>query len=73
VTPDGLVHDVERVRYLDGHVGAAKQAIDGGGDLRDSSCVRCSTKPVWAWASTRSSRSSVDIATPRLTIKDSGR
>jgi beta-glucosidase len=34
IGPDGLVHDLARIRYLDRHIRAAKNAIDGGVDLR---------------------------------------
>ena len=34
IGPDGLVHDSARIRYLDQHIRAAKQAIDRGVDLR---------------------------------------
>jgi beta-glucosidase len=34
VGPDGAVHDPARIRYLEGHIQAAKDAIDQGVDLR---------------------------------------
>ena len=34
VTHDGRVHDVERIAYLDGYIGAVEEAITGGANVR---------------------------------------
>jgi len=32
--PDGVVHDADRIAYLQGHLEAVGAAIDGGADVR---------------------------------------
>jgi beta-glucosidase len=74
VTPDGKVHDSDRVRYLDAHIRAAKQAIDDGVDLRGYFVWTLIDNFEWACGfDRRFGVVHVDFSTQRRTIKDSGR
>ena len=74
VTGDGHVHDAERVRYLDEHLRAARQAIDDGVDLRGYFVWTLIDNFEWAWGfDRRFGVIHVDFSTQQRTIKDSGR
>jgi beta-glucosidase len=74
VAPDGQVHDVDRVRFLDDHFGAARQAIDDGVDLRGYFVWSLLDNFEWAWGyDRRFGIIHVDFATQQRTVKDSGR
>jgi beta-glucosidase len=74
VSPDGKVHDPERVSYLDAHFRAAKQAIDDGVDLRGYFVWTLMDNFEWSFGfDRRFGVVHVDFATQRRTIKDSGR
>jgi beta-glucosidase len=74
VSPDGKVHDPERVSYLDAHFRAAKQAIDDGVDLRGYFVWTLMDNFEWSFGfDRRFGVVHVDFATQQRTIKDSGR
>jgi beta-glucosidase len=73
VGPDGRVHDIDRIHFLDGHLRAAHAAIEAGVDLRGFF--------VWSfldnfeWAEGYAKRFGlvyVDYASQRRILKDSG-
>jgi beta-glucosidase len=74
VTPDGKVHDPDRVAYLDAHIRAAKQAIDESIDLRGYFVWTLIDNFEWSWGfDRRFGVVHVDFVTQQRTIKDSGR
>jgi beta-glucosidase len=74
VSADGQVHDPDRVRYLDEHFRAAKQAIDAGVDLRGYFVWSLLDNFEWSWGyDRRFGIVRVDFDTQQRTVKDSGR
>jgi beta-glucosidase len=73
VSADGLVHDPERVAYLDAHFRAARRAIDSGVDLRGYFVWSLIDNFEWAFGYTRRfGIVHVDYETQKRTVKDSG-
>jgi beta-glucosidase len=74
VTPEGLVHDPERVAYLDAHFRAAAQAIAEGVDLRGYVVWTLMDNFEWTWGySQRFGLFHVDFATQTRRPKQSAR
>mgnify|MGYP000910913822 CR=1 FL=1 len=74
VTPDGAVHDADRVAYLRAHVDAVAAAIAEGADVRGYFAWSLLDNFEWAWGyGKRFGIVHVDYATQERTIKDSGR
>ena len=74
VTADGEVDDADRVAYLDGHLRAAKRAIDRGVDLRGYFAWSLLDNFEWAWGyDRRFGIVHVDYDTQVRTVKASGR
>jgi beta-glucosidase len=74
VSPDGGVHDEQRIAYLASHFHAAHRAIQHGVDLRGYFVWSLMDNFEWAWGFTkRFGLIYVDYATQQRTIKDSGR
>jgi beta-glucosidase len=72
VGPDGVVHDAARVRYLDQHIRAAKNAIDQGVDLRGYFVWSLMDNFEWAKGySLRFGLVWIDYPTGKRTAKDS--
>ena len=70
--PDGMVHDPARIRYLDQHIQAAKNAIDRGVDLRGYFVWSLLDNFEWAQGySMRFGLVWVDYPTAKRTPKDS--
>jgi beta-glucosidase len=73
VSPDGQVHDPDRIDYLHGHLGAAMEAIRAGADLRGYFAWSLLDNFEWAFGyDKRFGIVHVDYATQKRTIKDSG-
>jgi beta-glucosidase len=74
VGPDGVVHDEDRIAYLHGHLGAVRQAIAQGADVRGYFVWTVMDNFEWAKGFTkRFGLVRVDYDNQRRTIKDSGR
>jgi beta-glucosidase len=74
VSADGAVHDARRTAYLDGHLRAARAAIQEGADLRGYFVWSFMDNFEWAFGySKRFGIVYVDYPTQVRTIKDSGR
>lgn len=74
VSPDGAVHDPERVDYLHGHLGAAADAIADGADIRGYFAWSLLDNFEWALGySKRFGIVYVDYETQERIIKDSGK
>jgi beta-glucosidase len=74
VGPDGLVHDTERVDYLDAHFRQAARAIADGVDLRGYFVWSLLDNFEWAWGfDRRFGIVRVDYDTLERSVKDSGR
>ena len=72
VGPDGTVADLDRVAYLDGHLRAAREAIEDGVDLRGYFVWSLLDNFEWAFGySKRFGLVYVDYATQRRILKDS--
>ncbi|TFV66096.1 UNVERIFIED_ORG: beta-glucosidase [Bacillus sp. AZ43] len=74
VSPDGAVHDPERVDYLLRHLAAVREAMDSGVDVRGY--FAWSLLDNFEWARGYAQRFGivhVDYETQRRTVKDSGR
>ena len=73
VSPDGAVHDPERVDYLRAHLGALADAVDGGTDVRGYFAWSLLDNFEWAYGyDKRFGIVHVDYATQERTVKDSG-
>jgi beta-glucosidase len=73
VAPDGAVHDVERVAYLEAHLDAVAGAIADGADVRGYFAWSLLDNFEWAWGyAKRFGIVRVDYETQERTIKDSG-
>ena len=73
VTPDGQVHDPERIDFLDGHFRAAADAIAAGVDLRGYFVWSVMDNFEWTHGySYRFGVVFVDYGTQRRIVKDSG-
>ena len=71
-TPDGAVHDPERVRYLAGYTAALADARGGGADVRGYFLWSFLDNFEWSWGySQRFGIVHVDFGTQRRTPKDS--
>jgi beta-glucosidase len=46
---DGIVHDTDRIAYLEGHLGAVRDAIAGGVDVRGYFVWSLLDNFEWAW------------------------
>jgi beta-glucosidase len=74
VTPDGAVHDTDRIDYLQGHLGAVHDAISRGVDLRGYFLWSLLDNFEWAFGySKRFGIVRVDYPTGERLVKDSGR
>ncbi|WP_419996335.1 GH1 family beta-glucosidase [Streptomyces boninensis] len=74
VTPDGRVHDPERVRYLDEHLAACAAAVAEGVPLAGYFAWSLLDNFEWAYGyDKRFGLVHVDYETQRRTVKDSGR
>ncbi|MBA2445710.1 MAG: beta-glucosidase [Nocardioidaceae bacterium] len=74
VSPDGQVHDPERVAYLRGHLAAVAAATDAGVDVRGYFAWSLLDNFEWSFGySQRFGIVRVDYDTQQRTIKDSGR
>ena len=74
VSDDGRVHDPERVAYLQAHLGAVADAIDGGTDVRGYFAWSLLDNFEWAYGyDKRFGIVHVDYDTQVRTVKDSGR
>ena len=72
VSPDGRVHDADRVAYLHGHIDAVAQAMDAGADVRGYFVWSLLDNFEWAYGfSRRFGIIRVDYATLERTWKDS--
>jgi beta-glucosidase len=72
VTPDGSVHDVDRVHYLDDHLAAMSRAIRDGVDVRGYYCWSLLDNFEWAEGyAKRFGLVYVDYATQQRIPKDS--
>ena len=72
LTPDGTVHDVDRVRYLDDHLGALSLAMRDGIDVRGYYCWSLLDNFEWAEGyAKRFGLVYVDYATQKRIPKDS--
>ncbi len=73
VSPDGAVHDPERVAYLRDHLGAVADAIEGGTDVRGYFAWSLLDNFEWAYGyDKRFGIVHVDYDTQVRTVKDSG-
>ncbi|MDQ6897827.1 MAG: GH1 family beta-glucosidase [Actinomycetota bacterium] len=74
VAPDGQVHDGDRVDYVRRHLGAVRDAIDAGADVRGYLLWSLLDNFEWAWGyERRFGIVHVDYETQQRTLKDSGR
>jgi beta-glucosidase len=74
VSPDGAVHDPDRVAYLRGHLAALADAVAAGVDVRGYFAWSLLDNFEWAYGyDKRFGIVHVDYATQRRTVKDSGR
>ncbi|HYN28443.1 MAG TPA: GH1 family beta-glucosidase [Dermatophilaceae bacterium] len=74
VSPDGAVHDPDRVAYLRGHLAAVADAVAAGTDVRGYFAWSLLDNFEWAYGyEKRFGIVHVDYATQRRTVKDSGR
>ncbi|MGN6273818.1 MAG: GH1 family beta-glucosidase [Protaetiibacter sp.] len=74
VTPDGQVHDAQRVDFLERHLEAVAQAIDEGADVRGYFAWSLMDNFEWAWGyAKRFGVVYVDYTTQERIVKDSGR
>jgi beta-glucosidase len=74
VTPDGRVHDTQRVDFLERHLEAVAQAVDEGADVRGYFAWSLMDNFEWAWGyEKRFGVVYVDYATQERIVKDSGR
>ncbi|GAA0670873.1 hypothetical protein GCM10010193_23810 [Kitasatospora atroaurantiaca] len=72
LTPDGAVHDPERIAYLHGHLTAIQAAITAGADVRGYFLRSLMDNFEWAYGyAKRFGAYHVDYATQRRTAKDS--
>ena len=73
VSDDGQVHDPDRVAYLQGHLGAVADAIEGGTDVRGYFAWSLLDNFEWAYGyDKRFGIVHVDYDTQVRTVKDSG-
>ncbi|WP_159941298.1 MULTISPECIES: GH1 family beta-glucosidase [unclassified Nocardiopsis] len=73
VTEDGEVNDTERIAYYEGHLRAAKEAVEAGAPLRGYFAWSLLDNFEWAWGySRRFGLVHVDYETQKRTVKDSG-
>lgn len=71
-TPDGAVHDPERIHYLAGYTAACAEARKGGADVRGYFLWSFMDNFEWSWGySQRFGLVHIDFATQRRTPKDS--
>lgn len=71
-TPDGAVHDPERIHYLSGYTAACAEARRGGADVRGYFLWSFIDNFEWSWGySQRFGLVHVDFGTQRRTPKDS--
>jgi beta-glucosidase len=74
VSPDGAVHDQDRIDYLHQHLSAVAEAIGSGADVRGYYLWSLLDNFEWSYGySKRFGIVHVDYATQQRTIKDSGR
>jgi beta-glucosidase len=74
VTPDGEVHDDDRVDYVRRHLGAVRDAIDAGADVQGYMLWSFLDNFEWAWGyERRFGIVRVDYDTQVRTLKDSAR
>jgi beta-glucosidase len=74
VTPDGQVHDAQRVDFLERHLEAVAEAIDEGADVRGYFAWSLMDNFEWAWGyEKRFGIVYVDYETQERIVKDSGR
>ncbi|CAN5166063.1 GH1 family beta-glucosidase [soil metagenome] len=74
VAPDGAVHDVDRVAYLEAHVDAVADALEDGADVRGYFAWSLLDNFEWAWGyEKRFGIIRVDYETQQRIVKDSGR
>ena len=74
ITPDGEVHDAERVLYLEQHLAAVADAIDAGAEVRGYFYWSLLDNFEWAWGyAKRFGIVHVDYDTLERTPKDSAR
>lgn len=74
VSPDGQVHDELRLDYVRAHLGAVRDAIDSGADVRGYQLWSFLDNFEWAWGyERRFGIVRVDYDTQERTIKDSAR
>jgi len=72
VSPDGAVHDADRVAYVRDHLAAVRAAIDGGADVRGYFLWSLLDNFEWAWGyDRRFGIVRVDYDTLERTMKDS--
>ncbi len=72
VSPDGRVHDADRISYLHGHIDAVGRAMDAGIDVRGYFLWSLLDNFEWAWGyDRRFGIVRVDYDTQQRTIKDS--
>ena len=73
LTPDGRVHDAQRLSYLQRHLAALKQALDAGVPVKGYFAWSLLDNFEWAEGYLRRfGLAHVDYATQRRTLKDSG-
>lgn len=73
VTPDGQVHDVQRVDFIERHLEAVAQAIAEGADVRGYFAWSLMDNFEWAWGyEKRFGVVYVDYVTQERIVKDSG-
>jgi beta-glucosidase len=73
VSPDGAVHDAQRVAYLEAHLDAVAGAIADGADVRGYFAWSLLDNFEWAWGyEKRFGIVRVDYDTLERTVKDSG-
>lgn len=71
---DGLIHDTQRIGYLDGHIRAAHRAMSDGVGLSGYFVWSLMDNFEWAWGYTRRfGLTYIDYPTQRRIVKDSGR
>ena len=71
---DGLVHDADRVEFLEAHLGAILDAVDAGVPVHGYFYWSLLDNFEWAWGyAKRFGIVRVDYDTQERTIKDSGR
>ncbi|MDX6278175.1 MAG: beta-glucosidase [Nocardioidaceae bacterium] len=74
VGPDGIVHDDDRIAYIDGHLGAILDAVDAGVDMRGYYVWTFMDNFEWAWGyDKRFGIVHVDYDSQVRTPKDSAR